>query len=199
MQDQENNLEDVKNRLLNHTELTESEILEFYTMGLYSIPNILNFIYKNIDDKGLKSSSKKFNNLVINSYFQIIESEFHGITNLFYAFRIADKIPIAHINLYQKGYQELEKLEKKLIYPEEELNCDILNQKQLIQLFTALAEANVFTSSPNLLAESLANATAYSEKSIKRVINQTQSTNGGFKKEEKEYLKKVINQIIDDF
>jgi len=185
--------------LTTHTDFKADEIRECYSIGLSSIPKLLYSIYDYIDQKGLKSASKTYNHYVLDSYFELIESQFYGITSIYYATRTIERLPIEHVNLYQKGKFELEKLEKKLLYPDEELDCEKLNQKQIVQLFAALSESNVFTSSPNLLAESIANVTAYSEKSVKRVINSAKSTKGGFKIEEKEYLKNTLNKIIDDF
>jgi hypothetical protein len=182
-----------------HTDFLETEIKECYSSGLSSIPKVLYVISDSIDQIGLRSASKRYNQYVFNAYFELIESQFHTITSVYYATRTIDRLPVEHLNLYQKGKFELEQLEKKLLYPDEELDCEKLNQKQIVQLFAALSNANVFTSSPNLLAESIANVTAYSEKSVKRVINSSKSTKGGFEIEEKEYIKKILNKIIDEF
>lgn len=185
-------LEKQTNILTKHTDLKVKDIRECYSIGLSSIPKVLFSIYKYIDEKGLKSASNRYNQYVLSAYFELIESQFYGIASIYFATRTIERLPIEHVNLYQKGKVELEKLEKKLLYPDEELDCEKLNQKQIVQLFAALSEANIFTSSPNLLAESIANVTAYSEKSVKRVINSAKSTKGGFKIEEKEYLKNTL-------
>jgi hypothetical protein len=186
-------------KLLKHLSLNESEINILASFGFTSTLSVLFKISTMVENEGRNRTAGKINTYTFDAYYNLIDAEFYGRTSTYFVLGIGNQLPFELINAFTSARTGLENLEEILHYPEEELVTDKLNQKQLVQLFTALSHAEIFTESSTVLAKSLAMIAPYELKSIKRVVVESKSTKGGHSKESKEAIINELTKIINDF
>jgi hypothetical protein len=191
-------LEGMFNRIIESNRLSQNEILILCQYGITSGLIFINNIMKTIEERGEKAAGKIFSGDKISLILNSINSEFYYRTNHFYekgqGFQIPEQLGFAHIKLTQVIYD----LEAEMLYGNSELSTEI-NQRELAFLFSALAEAEIFHSSSDLLASSLGKITNYSENSIRRVVLDLKKTKGGWVKDDKEKLLNKLSIIIHSF
>lgn len=160
-------------------------------------------ICNQINKFGYKSTGKKLHSFTFDAYFNSIKAEYQCKYDI-YALMGAlngdlNLITDEFTEIYTKGFNALEKLEELTKYPPEDLIVDILNQKQLVYLFSALSNEEIFTKSPELLSEALSSITAFSKNSIKKNFNLNSSSNGGMDEKEKNKIIEELKRIIEKF
>lgn len=174
------------------------EIYVLCQFGIISGLFFINDILQTIEVKGQKPAGKKFSGDKIDIMLNSIDSEFYYRTSHFYAngngFQIPLEVSLAHL----KVKRVIQDLDFEMLYGKDELSQDI-NQRELAYLFAALADAEIFHTSSDLLAGSLEQITNYSEKSIRRVILDLKKTKGGWSNDEKQKLLKKIINVINSF
>ena len=187
-----------------HKLLTEEELNNILAFGFINLINILHFICEKIEEFGFIRTRRKLNQFTFDAYFNLIEAEFLSkfnhwtmIANIYGG--MEESYPTDLINAYTKGQKAFEELEILTLHPPEDLIDDILNQKQLVYLFSALSNAEIFSKSPELLSKSLSTITAYSKNSIKKNFNLNSSPKGGMDKKDKDKILKELKIILDNF
>jgi hypothetical protein len=185
-------------RIVESKRLSKNEIIILCQFGLISGLTFINKILLTIEEKGEKAAGKIFSGDKISLILNSINSEFYYRTNHFYAeglgLQIPEQLGYAHLNVTHVIYD----LETEMLYGNSELSVEI-NQRELAYLFAALADAEIFHSSSDLLASSLEKITNYPEKSIRRVILDIKKTKGGWSNDEKEKLLKKVSDLIYSF
>jgi hypothetical protein len=187
-----------------HKLLTDEELNNFYEFGFIYLINILYFICEKIEENGFTNTGKKLTQFTFDAYYNTIEAEFYCKFNNWTILGninggLDENFQIQLANVYTKGQKALEKLQDQTLYPPEELEDNILNQKQLVYLFSALSNAEIFTKSPELLSEALSSITVFSKNSIKKNFNRNSSTNGGMDEKEKDKIIEELKRIIEKF
>ena len=187
-----------------HKLFTDEELNDILAFGFIYLINILYFICESIEEKGYSNTGKKLTQFTFDAYYNTIEAEFYCKFNSWTILGnisggLDENFQIHLANVYTKGQQALEKLNELTLFPPEELELKILNQKQLVYLFSALSSAEIFTKSPELLSEALSSITTFSKNSIKKNFNRNSSTNGGMDEKEKDKIIEEVKRIIENF
>jgi hypothetical protein len=193
-----NKIEKLSQRLINSKRLTTDEFIVLAKFGLNTGIIFIDNILSAIEEKGLKPAGKKFSGDMIDLMINSINSEFIFRTSHFYSNGNGLQIPIELGLAHLKVIRVIQDLDIEMLYGNDTLSQEI-NQRELAYLFSALSYAEIFHSSSNLLANSLAQITNYSEMSLRRVMLDYKKTNGGWSNDEKEKLLKKISDIIYSF
>ena len=186
------------NKLIEKNLLTLSEIYclckHGVTIGLVYLNNIL----LNIEEDGLKSTSKVYTQKIMDTLYFSTKSEFYFRTNHFYQNGLGSEIPMELIEGFLKLEQAIEHIENLLLYGEFE-QSKTLSMYELSYLLCALADEKLIRSNPTVLANALGDLTDYSYESIERTIKTIQSTKGGREEDKKTRLKKKIENILSSY
>jgi hypothetical protein len=187
-----------------HKLLTEEELNNISAFGFIYLINILYFICEKIEENGFTNTGKKLTQFTFDAYYNTIEAEFYCKFNSWNIIAnisggLEENFPFELAKFYTIGKKALEKLQDQTLYPPEELEDSILNQKQLVYLFSALSNEEIFIKSPELLSDALSTITAYSKNSIKKNFNLNSSSNGGMNKKDKDKIIEELKRIIENF
>jgi hypothetical protein len=185
-------------RVLDSKRLSLEEIIVLIQYGVTTGIVFINQILQTIEERGEKAASKKFSGDQIDILINSINSEFYYRTGHFYANGSGLQIPLDLSLAHVKVIRLIHELDSEMLYGKFELGTEI-NQRELAYLFSALANGDIFHSSADLLAYSIAEVTNYSEQSIRRVILDFKKTKGGIENEEKKKILKKIEKLFDSF
>jgi hypothetical protein len=191
-------VEKVFQRVLDSKRLSLKEIIVLVQFGVTTGIVFINKILQTIEERGEKAASKKFSGDQIVILINSINSEFYYRTGHFYANGSGMLIPLELSLTHLKVIRLIQELESDMLYGKLGLSTEI-NQRELAYLFSALSKAEIFHSSADLLAFSIAEITNYSEQSIRRVILDFKKTNGGIETKEKKKILKKIEMLFDSF